>query len=279
MRDQVERLGKLSVDLLDLSRLESGSLELRPEEVDLGELTRSVSGEFEPTLAQHDRRLELRAAERPIEAQCDPVRVAQIMRILIDNALTHTPSGHQIVVTAARDERPRRAWPCATTARASTAPASQRIFEPFYTADDAQGSGLGLAIASELAERMDGGLTADSRARPHDLHAGAPGVTRRPAAAAACRCGLLAAARSPPAAATPHDAHQTVQRDVRRGHPARRRRGGAARSTRRAIYRPRVPRRRDRPSRLDCVRRRGAALGSGFVSSTAAARCRRTPTS
>ena len=40
--------------------------------------------------------------------------------------------------------------------------AMPRIFEPFFTADDAQGSGLGLAIASELAERMDG--TADGRA-------------------------------------------------------------------------------------------------------------------
>ena len=38
-----------------------------------------------------------------------------------------------------------------------------KIFEPFYTADDAQGSGLGLAIASELAERMAGGLSVDSR--------------------------------------------------------------------------------------------------------------------
>jgi two-component system OmpR family sensor kinase len=37
-----------------------------------------------------------------------------------------------------------------------------RIFEPFYTADDAQGSGLGLAIASELAERMEGQLTVSS---------------------------------------------------------------------------------------------------------------------
>jgi signal transduction histidine kinase len=39
------------------------------------------------------------------------------------------------------------------------ADALPRIFEPFFTADDAQGSGLGLAIASELAERMDGALT------------------------------------------------------------------------------------------------------------------------
>jgi signal transduction histidine kinase len=38
-----------------------------------------------------------------------------------------------------------------------------RIFEPFYTSDDAQGSGLGLAIASELAERMDGRLGVESR--------------------------------------------------------------------------------------------------------------------
>jgi two-component system OmpR family sensor kinase len=160
VRDQVQRLGKLSVDLLDLSRLESGSLELRPEEVDLGELTRSVSGEFEPTLAQHDARLELRLPTQ-IEAQCDPVRVAQIVRILIDNALTHTPPGTRIVVTAGReDERVRLA--VRDNGEGIDGHALPRIFEPFYTADDAQGSGLGLAIASELADRMSGRLSVDS---------------------------------------------------------------------------------------------------------------------
>jgi two-component system, OmpR family, sensor kinase len=162
VRDQVERLGKLSVDLLDLSRLESGSLELRPEEVDLGELTRSVSGEFEPTLAQHDSRLELRLPTR-IEAQCDPVRVAQIMRILIDNALTHTPAGTQIVVTVGR-ENGRVRLAVRDNGEGIDQPAQQRIFEPFYTADDAQGSGLGLAIASELADRMSGRLSVQSAA-------------------------------------------------------------------------------------------------------------------
>jgi two-component system OmpR family sensor kinase len=162
VRDQVQRLGKLSVDLLDLSRLESGSLELRPEEVDLGELTRSVSGEFEPTLAQHDSRLELRLPTS-IEAQCDPVRVAQIMRILIDNALTHTPPGTQIVVTAARENGQVR-LAVRDDGDGIERVAMQRIFEPFYTADDAQGSGLGLAIASELADRMRGRLSVDSAA-------------------------------------------------------------------------------------------------------------------
>jgi signal transduction histidine kinase len=161
VRDQVERLRKLSVDLLDLSRLESGTLELRPEEVDLGELTRSVSGEFEPTLAQHDSHLELRLAARRIEAVCDPVRVAQIMRILIDNALTHTPRGTQIVVTAGRDDGHVR-LAVRDDGEGIDASAVRRIFEPFYTADDAQGSGLGLAIASELAERMSGRLSVES---------------------------------------------------------------------------------------------------------------------
>lgn len=161
VRDQVERLRKLSVDLLDLSRLESGTLELRPEEVDLGELTRSVSGEFEPTLAQHDSHLELRLAARRIEAICDPVRVAQIMRILIDNALTHTPRGTRIVVTAGRDDGHVR-LAVRDDGEGIDASAIRRIFEPFYTADDAQGSGLGLAIASELAERMSGRLSVES---------------------------------------------------------------------------------------------------------------------
>jgi two-component system OmpR family sensor kinase len=165
IREQVSRLGKLSVDLLDLSRLEAGSLELSPEEVDLGELTRSVSGEFEGTLAQRDAHLEVRLPDGwgAVEATCDPVRVAQIVRILIDNALTHTPPGTQISVhvgrvnghvqVAVRDD-----------GTGIDGQAATRIFEPFYTSDDAQGSGLGLAIASELAGRMDGRLSVDSRA-------------------------------------------------------------------------------------------------------------------
>jgi two-component system, OmpR family, sensor kinase len=161
VKSQVERLRKLSVDLLDLSRLEAGSLELRPEQVDLGELTRSVSGEFEPTLAQHDSHLELRLAARRIEAQCDPVRVAQIMRILIDNALIHTPPGTRITVTAGRDDGHVR-LAVRDDGEGIDLEAMPRIFEPFYTADDAQGSGLGLAIASELATRMSGRLTVHS---------------------------------------------------------------------------------------------------------------------
>jgi signal transduction histidine kinase len=160
--EQVERLRKLSVDLLDLSRLESGSLELRPEQVDLGELTRSVSAEFEPSLGQHDSNLELRVPPA-LEAQCDPVRIAQIVRILIDNALAHTPTGTEIVVTAGRHNGTVR-LAVRDNGQGIEGSALPRIFEPFYTADGAKGSGLGLTIASELAERMEGRLTVFSTA-------------------------------------------------------------------------------------------------------------------
>jgi len=162
VRQQVERLAKLSVDLLDLSRLEAGSLELRPEAVDLSELARSVSSEFEPVLAQHDSQLEMRLPGRPVEALCDPVRVAQIVRILIDNAVTHTTAGTIIVVSATHDNG--SAWLAVRDhGRGIARGALSQIFEPFYTSDDAQGSGLGLAIASELAERMNGRLGVESR--------------------------------------------------------------------------------------------------------------------
>src|ERR671931_1875313 len=60
MREQVERLQKLSVSLLDLSRLDAGSLELNPEEVDLSELAREVAGEFTPAVTSHHAQLELK---------------------------------------------------------------------------------------------------------------------------------------------------------------------------------------------------------------------------
>ena len=176
VRDQVERLRKLSVDLLDLSRLESGSLELRPEQVDLGELTRSVSGEFEPCWPSTTRTWSCesgradRGAVRPGAGGTDRAHPDR------QRARPHA-SGH-----ADRRDRAaaRRARPPgrARRRRGDRSAGAGRIFEPFYTADDAQGSGLGLAIASELAERMAGRLSVDSQPGRHDVHARDPGLRR-----------------------------------------------------------------------------------------------------
>jgi signal transduction histidine kinase len=161
VREQVARLGKLATDLLDLSKLEAGSLELRPELTDLGDLAGSVTSEFQPALDKHGSELELRVGTDPIEAFCDPERVAQILRILIDNALTHTPEGTGVVVSAVRENGSVRLGVCDDGPGIGAA-AAPRVFEPFFTSDDAQGSGLGLAIARELAERMRGSLDVDT---------------------------------------------------------------------------------------------------------------------
>ena len=161
VREQVARLGKLATDLLDLSKLEAGSLELRPEQTDLGRLARRVTSEFGPALDKHESALELRLDAQPIEAVCDPERVAQILRILIDNAVLHTPPGTGVVVTATRENGSVRLGVCDDGPGIGEATA-ERVFEPFFSSDDAQGSGLGLTIARELAERMEGSLDVDT---------------------------------------------------------------------------------------------------------------------
>jgi two-component system, OmpR family, sensor kinase len=161
MADQIARLRKLATELLDLSKLEAGSLELRPEPTDVGELARQVTAEFTPALAQHDSHLQLRLQRDPIRATCDRERVAQIVRILIDNALAHTPAGTEIFVSATRVD----GSVCLAVRDHGLGihrTVLPRIFEPFFTSDDAQGSGLGLAIARELAERMSGRLRVES---------------------------------------------------------------------------------------------------------------------
>jgi signal transduction histidine kinase len=162
MREQVERLQKLSVDLLDLSRLDSGSVELHTEPVDLAELTRSVVGEFRPALRDHRTELRMDVAEEGPLADCDRERVAQIMRILLDNALRHTPEGTDVTVSAQRDNGAAE-FTVADAGPGLPAGSRDKAFERFYTGDAARGAGLGLAIARELAERMDGRLVLDDR--------------------------------------------------------------------------------------------------------------------
>jgi signal transduction histidine kinase len=155
MRQQIERLTKLTADLLDLSQLDAGAVAMKSGDVDVGSLAREVTREFGPRADRHGSRLELRTPAEPVIASADADRVRQVIRILLDNALTHTPEGTKVTVTTYSVNR-RAELTVSDDGPGIPRRVQGRIFERFYTADSAGGSGLGLAIAREIAQRMQG---------------------------------------------------------------------------------------------------------------------------
>jgi signal transduction histidine kinase len=161
MRIQIERLQKLTADLLDLSKLDADAMEIRREPVDLKALASEVAAEFRPTAKRHKSTLQVRGKGQAV-ASADLSRASQIVRILIDNALKHTPEGTKVTVTAVRGQAAAELI-VRDEGRGIDSRSLERVFDRFYTGDTATGSGLGLSIATELASRMGGSLEAVSR--------------------------------------------------------------------------------------------------------------------
>jgi len=164
---ELRRLGRLASELLDLSRLDA-AIPLREEPVELGELCRAVAAEFELRARERDVDLEVTAPPGPCWGRGDPDAVARVVRILLDNALRHTPVGSAVHILPAyhgsnatvevADEGP------------GVAPADrERVFERFERGSAPSGEGgfgLGLAIGRELARRMGGELRHDDGTDP-----------------------------------------------------------------------------------------------------------------
>jgi signal transduction histidine kinase len=170
MREQVDRLGKLATDLLDLSRLDAGSLELDLQPVSLGMLADQVAEEFAAAAARQRTEIDIATAGAnwDVLAECDPQRTAQILRALIDNAITHAGEGASVSVRAGTAKPAAGGRWSAEVEVADNGPGIPRrdlesVFDRFHTGNAGPGSGLGLAIARELAERMRGSLTVVSR--------------------------------------------------------------------------------------------------------------------
>jgi signal transduction histidine kinase len=162
-RAQIDRLAKLATDLLDLSRLDAGQLAVDVEDVELAETVRIAADEFRPAAEAGGHELQVDVAV-PAVASADAQRVLQVARILVQNAIRHTPEGTPI--TIAVDAVDGRAVLGVQDEGPGIAPeALPHLFERFYRAEGGRtsGSGLGLAIASELARRMQGELTVSSR--------------------------------------------------------------------------------------------------------------------
>lgn len=163
MQGQVERLTKLSTDLLDLSRVDAGQLSVAQEPVDVGYEVRTIAGELEHVAAASGHRLET-DVEGEVWAAADAERVVQIGRALAINALVHTPRGSRIVIGARK--RGERAELFVEDDGPGIPPEHREaVFERFYRVEGgvASGSGLGLAIASELAHLLQGAVRLESR--------------------------------------------------------------------------------------------------------------------
>ena len=163
MREQVDRLAKLATDLLDLSRLDAGRMQLAHEPVDLGEVARVVAGEFGALAERRQHLLETSVQGEPV-ARADELRVLQVARALVDNALTHTPPGTRVTLRAWAD-REHALLEVEDNGPGIAPEHAPHVFDRFYRADGgvASGSGLGLAIARELAQMMGGRVELDSR--------------------------------------------------------------------------------------------------------------------
>jgi signal transduction histidine kinase len=163
MREQVARLTKLATDLLDLSRLDAGRLQTARETVDLAALATELVTEFVPRAAAAGQALDAEYAG-PVDARGDAERILQIGRVLVENALVHTPPGTRVRVAAGLDGH-RATLAVADDGPGIPAAARSHVFERFFRLDGtrASGSGLGLAIAHELAVVMGGRIEVDER--------------------------------------------------------------------------------------------------------------------
>jgi signal transduction histidine kinase len=161
-REQLDRLIRLALDLLDLSRLDAGRMPLSPEPVRLGRVAGSVVRELSAAAKTQRHRLELRARGEIIVLG-DPGHIARIVRVLVENALRHTPPGTAIsVIVSGADDSGR----ISVEDAGPGIPAAHldRIFERFYRLEGAlaSGSGLGLSLAQQLAALMAARIDVDS---------------------------------------------------------------------------------------------------------------------
>jgi len=165
MLAQVERLGRLVTQLLDLSRLESGAIPLEATTFSVAPVLEHAVREQE--LHGHDVTLDVRVEDPGLSADGDPERVHQVVANLLENAVRFTPDGGTVEVYARRDADG------VVIEVADEGPGideddSARVFERFYRADQARtasggGAGLGLAIAQWIIDLHGGEIRPERR--------------------------------------------------------------------------------------------------------------------
>ncbi|HLZ10920.1 MAG TPA: HAMP domain-containing sensor histidine kinase, partial [Chloroflexota bacterium] len=167
IRAEIGRMERLTDDLLTLARSDQGSLYLEVGDVDLSALSKDVVALTTPLAKDRQVDLEFKA-QRPVPLiEGDPDRIQQVLLILVDNALKHTPPGGRVTVST-RGQGREVTIDVADTGEGIAPEHLPRLFDRFYRADSARGrihggTGLGLAIARSVVEAHGGHLSVASQ--------------------------------------------------------------------------------------------------------------------
>ena len=167
INESVDALEGLFSELLDITRIDSGGIEVHPQHFEVGDILRKLRLHFEPSAFEKGLALRLRGGHRV--ALADPLLVERILRNLVSNAIRYTNDGSVLVSCRQRGDRLLlQVWDSGPGIREAE---QAKIFEEFYqvpntgavTADQRKGLGLGLAIVKRLAGLMGAPLTMRSQ--------------------------------------------------------------------------------------------------------------------
>lgn len=159
-------------DILDLTKIEAGRMDLAPADVDMSDLTPRLIGPFKAQAEAKGLAFETTVAgELPDRLRLDPLRLAQIAHNLLGNAIKFTPQGVvRFSLTGERlsDNRARLTLAVADSGIGIAASDVERLFQPFTQVDGSStrrfgGTGLGLSICQRFAGMMGGEITVTSK--------------------------------------------------------------------------------------------------------------------
>lgn len=160
---QINRLEWVTSNLLDLSRLDAGLVELERADHDTKDLLAAVASGFRTAAQERGIGLSVRFPKPPVQLHCDRARMELALSNLLDNALKFTPSGGQVALGALREGSHLHIWVRDTGV--GIAPEDlPHIFERFYRGRNShgEGSGLGLAIVQSIIQAHGGRLRVES---------------------------------------------------------------------------------------------------------------------
>jgi signal transduction histidine kinase/CheY-like chemotaxis protein len=168
---QIAHMVRLVDDLIDVSRITRGTLELRRERLSLNEVLRQAAEACAPLREREKQTVELGLAESPLYVLADSVRLTQVFSNLLHNASKYTPSGGSIRIAAERIDGEAQV---SVTDSGIGIPADQleKIFEMFWQVDKSLeqsrgGLGIGLTLVKRLVELHDGTVRAHSAGLGH----------------------------------------------------------------------------------------------------------------